>query len=170
MSLIEITRSAIDPALAILPRAMDTPEARVMLLSIGQQESRFEWRRQLKGGPARGLWQFELGTAASRGGVWGVFLHEASRFWLQQLCAERRVTFHPEHICPALELDDVLAAGLARLLLFTDPQRLPSVTDVDGAWDLYARRTWRPGKPHRQTWDKFHAEARRCVEAMLEVA
>lgn len=163
MSLHETTARAINPALQILPPAMDSPEARVMLLAIALQESRLEYRRQLKGGPARGLWQFERGSQASRGGVWGVFLHEASRYWLSQLCAARGITFHPEYIYPVLERDDVLAAGLARLLLFTDPQRLPAVHDAAGAWDLYARRTWRPGRPHRDTWDKFHAQARAFV-------
>ena len=38
---------------------------------------------------------------------------------------------------------DVLAAGLARLLLWTDPSRLPRLGDADGAWQLYVR-TWRP--------------------------
>lgn len=163
MSVDEVTRLAISPALQILPAAMDSPEARVMLLAIGMQESRLEHRRQLGNGPARGLWQFERGTKASRGGVWGVFLHDASRYWLDKLCAARGVAFHPEHIYPALERDDVLAAGLARLLLFTDPARLPAVRDVDAAWALYAR-TWRPGKPHPETWPKFHAHARAYVD------
>ena len=62
-----------------------------------------------------------------------------------------------------IERDDVLACGVARLLFFTDPLRLPAVGDTASAWDLYARRTWRPGKPHRQTWDAFHAQAREQV-------
>ncbi len=161
-----IGRTAINPALAMLPPAMDTPEARVMLLAIGLQESRFMYRFQKVAGhpyikgPARGFWQFELGTQASRGGVWGVFLHDASRFWLSQLCAKRNVAFRPPEIHAAIELDDVLAAGVARLLLFTDPKRLPAIDDVEGAWGLYAYRTWRPGRPHRHTWDEFHAQAR----------
>lgn len=163
MSMDEFTKQAIDPALAILPRAMDSPEARVMLLAIGMQESRLEFRKQLNGGPGRGLFQFERGTKTSRGGVWGVFLHEASRYWLSQLCAARGVAFNPEHIYPALERDDVLAAGVARLLLFTDPMRLPATNDPDAAWALYIR-TWRPGKPHPSTWARFHASARRFVE------
>lgn len=165
MNLSKIIETAIDPALALLPPAMDKPEARIMLLAIGLQESRFIYRRQL-GGPARGLWQFERGTRESRGGVWGVYLHDASRFWLAQLCVARGVEFTPDAIYRAIEADDVLAAGLARLLLFTDPKRLPSADDVAGAWDLYAKRTWRPGKPHRETWDAFHKQARDAVMVM----
>lgn len=168
-----ITKNAIDPALALLPQPMDSPEARVMLLAIGLQESRFMHRFQKVAGspytkgPAKGFWQFEKGTPASRGGVCGVMLHDASRYWLAHLCAKRNVPFVTEEIWIAIENDDVLAAGLARLLLFTDPKRLPAVSDVEGAWGLYAYRTWRPGKPHRHTWDEFHKAAKAQVtEAM----
>lgn len=50
----------LDPALKLLP-SMDSVRARMMLLAIGLQESRFEHRRQLGNGPARGFWQFESG-------------------------------------------------------------------------------------------------------------
>lgn len=166
-----ITEAAINPALALLPAAMDSAEARVMLLAIGLQESRFEHRYQVvqgrpgAKGPARGFWQFERGTRESRGGVWGVYLHPASRYWLSAACAARGVAFEPAAIWQAVEHDDVLAAALARLLLFTDAKRLPAVGDAAAAWDLYARRTWRPGKPHRQTWDAFHAQAVAAVSA-----
>ncbi|WP_185950009.1 hypothetical protein [Bordetella trematum] len=55
----QIIKWAINPALALLPPGMDTPAARVMLLSIGLHESRFLHRRQLGNGPARGLWYCE---------------------------------------------------------------------------------------------------------------
>ncbi|SAK67056.1 hypothetical protein AWB76_03918 [Caballeronia temeraria] len=158
MTLDEVVNTAIGPALDILPRAMDSAPARVMLLSIGQQESGFVARRQMGGGPARGLWQFEQGTQVSRGGVWGVFLHDASRYWLSVLCGARRVAFDPVVIYSALERDDVLAAGVARLMLFTDPGKLPAVDDAAGAWALYLR-TWRPGKPRPETWSAYHLRA-----------
>lgn len=158
MNLTDVVKTAIEPALAILPSAMDTREARVMLLAIGLQESRFMLRRQV-GGPARGFWQFEEGTKMSRGGVWGVYLHDSSRYWLDRLCASRGVLFQPDVIYRTLDTDDVLAAGVARLMLFTDPKRLPSVTDTDGAWALYLR-TWRPGKPRRDSWNALHEQAR----------
>lgn len=168
-----ITNNAIDPALALLPPQMDNPLARVMLLAIGLQESRFMHRFQKVAGspfikgPARGFWQFEKGTTASRGGVCGVMLHDASRFWLSHLCAKRGVPFVADDIWLAVENDDVLAAGLARLLLFTDAKKLPALDDCEGAWQCYAFRTWRPGKPHRGTWDEFHKQAvAQVTEAM----
>ena len=163
ITLHDVLIDMINPAMALLPARMDSFEARVVLLTIGQQESRFEHRRQMGNGPARSFWQFELGTKASRGGVWGVFLHDASRGQLLKLCAARGIDFEPSAIWTAIEHDDVLAAGLARLLLFTDPRPLPAVWDVEAAWNLYALRTWRPGKPHRETWNGYHLASRRAL-------
>ena len=44
----------------------------------------------------------------------------------------------------------MLAAGLARLLLWTDPARLPGAADVEAAWQIYLRQ-WRPGAYDRGT-------------------
>lgn len=159
MTLAEIRGSAIAPALELLPAQMTSPEAVVMLLAIGLQESRLQHRRQLVGspprpaGPATGFWQFERG-----GGVVGVLQHRASRDHALTLCAARSVEPVSQSVWQALQHDDVLAAGFARLLLWTDPHRLPALGDGQAAWDLYIR-TWRPGKPHRQTWDALYQQA-----------
>ena len=114
MNFRDVAIPAINAALRILPSAMDSVQARVMLLAIGLQESRFIHRFQIvhgkpgAKGPARGFWQFELGSRASRGGVWGVFLHESSRYWLSVLCEARGVAFEPRAIWTAIETDDVL--------------------------------------------------------------
>ena len=110
-----------------------------MLLAIGLQESRFVHRRQI-GGPARGFWQFEQG-----GGVRGVLAHPASAALARQVCQVRGVPPTAPSVYSRLELDDVLAAAFARLLL--DRSGAPARTgDADAAWALYLR-TWRPGKP-----------------------
>lgn len=163
MTPLELLTLVIIPALAQLPAGMDSVRARIMLIAIALQESRIKYRRQLGNGPARGLWQFELGSRASRGGVWGVYLHPVSNAHLQKLCTIHKVAFLPEAIYAALETNDIFACGVARLLLWVDAFGLPDVSDVDGAWKLYAERTWRPGKPHRQTWDDFHAQAVQTV-------
>lgn len=149
-----------------IPAALDAlgmrgfPELRVMLLAIGLQESGLTARAQvLNGGgkgPARGLWQFE------RGGVRGVYLHRASNELLRVLCRARDVNFDVQQIWGMLEYDDVLACGVARLLLWTDPRPLPAVDDEEGAWAYYLRG-WRPGKPHRDRWVGAHAAARKQV-------
>lgn len=157
MTLSDIIKTAINPALAILPMAMDSPKARVMLLTTGLQESHFDYRRQMGNGPARGFWQFERG-----GGVKGVFTHSASSGHLHNLCLARNVPFEIPAIWAALETDDVFAAGVARLLYYTDPKPLPAVDDAEGSWKLYLR-TWRPGRPHPETWAGYHQQAREAL-------
>lgn len=152
MPLNHIREQAIAPALALLPARMSSPSAEIMLLAIGLQESRFTHRRQV-GGPARGFWQFELG-----GGVRGVMRHPVTAEHARALCQARGVPATEGKVYAALEHDDVLAAGFARLLLWSDPARLPAVGEVAAGWDLYMR-TWRPGRPHRRTWDALYAQA-----------
>lgn len=159
----QITADAIEPALVLLPVAMDTPEARVQLLAIGLQESRLQHRRQLVGnpprpaGPAKGLWQFERG-----GGCKGVLEHPASRYWMHRVCTARGIAATATALWNGVEHDDVLAAAAGRLLLFTDPRRLPEPGDEAGAWNLYAR-TWRPGRPHRASWPEQYILALECI-------
>lgn len=166
LSLEQVTRQAIDPALALLPPRMDSPEARAMLLAIGLQESGFRDRRQLilvkragrtqlvAEGPAKSFWMGER----SGGMVRGVRKHPASKDYAKRLYAARAVRPIDASVWNAIENDDVLAAGLARLLLWTDPGRLPPLGHAQEAWDLYYR-TWRPGKPRRETWDGYYRQA-----------
>lgn len=156
-----IDTTVIPAALAAL-EMRSSPELRVMLIAIGLQESGLSARAQVLNsggkGPARGLWQFE------KGGVKGVYLHRSSNEPLRLLCRARDVNFDVPQIWAALEVDDIFACGVARLLLWTDPKPLPSIGDANGAWEYYVRN-WRPGKPHRDRWTGAHAAARKQVAA-----
>lgn len=159
MTLEEVMASAVRPALAWLPPKMTSSEAVVMLLTTGLQESKFEHRYQVLNtpgakGPARSFWQMEEG-----GGVKGVMAHPASAALARAACAMRNVPFERRAVWLAIETDDVLAAIFARLLYYTDPGRLPMVTQTAEAWALYLR-TWRPGKPKPDTWAGYHKQAR----------
>lgn len=150
MNLSLVVDEMICPAMESLPEKMDSDAATLLLLVIGLQESNFAHRWQIIDvrrpnvkGPARGYWMFERG-----GGVRGVLTHPASRDHAYRICRARGVEPVATAVHPALETDDVLAAVFARLLLWTDPFRLPAAGDVDGAWHLYLR-TWRPG-----AWDR----------------
>lgn len=168
----QINDQIIDPALAYLPAKMDTTRARVMLLAIGLQESRFAHRDQLESpggkdlvdGPALGFWQFERG-----GGVRGVLRHEASKDHARRVCRLFRVAVDApggeSAVWHTLERNDLLATVFARLLLWTDVEPLPELGDADGAWDLYLR-TWRPGKPHLKTWAGFYQQALETFETI----
>lgn len=167
MTLPDIRRSAIEPALLLLPAKMSSPEAECMLLAIGLQESRFVHRRQIKG-PARSFWQAEQGG----GMVHGVLRHHLTSKLAVAVCDARGVPPVNERVYVAIEHDDVLAAALARLLLWSDPGKLPGKADVDGAWQLYLR-TWRPGAYTRgneaQQWSLRDKWSRNWAAAVREV-
>lgn len=163
---IKAAHAALDIAIEILGDKYGSPEAKLETLAIGGQESKYLARRQiiskvLEGkrllvpeGPATGFWQFE-----KAGGVAGVLRHESSATLARRLCAVRDVAPTVDAVWAALEYDDVLAAGFARLLLLTDPGRLPKIGDVEGGWVTYVKN-WRPGKPHKDTWTAAYANAR----------
>jgi hypothetical protein len=136
---------------------MTSDAAKIQLLAIGLQESRLKYRRQI-GGPAVGLWQFEKG-----GGVKGVLTHGESDLWARVVCAKRDVFANPDAVYKAIPNDDILAAAFARLLLWTDPDPLPAIGNAEAAWNYYIAN-WRPGKPHRETWDDFYKQAVSAVQ------
>jgi len=147
MKLTDVVKNVINPGLALLPDRMDTPEARAMLIAIGLQESRFKYRKQI-GGPAHGFYQFENG-----GGVKGVLKYHSTKPIIEYILRSIRVD--PSDAYNEIVSNDPLATVFARLLLWTDPGRIPAINcNPNESWDLYLR-TWKPGKPHRDTWDQF---------------
>lgn len=146
----------VDRTLEYLPPRMTSDAARVVLLAIGLQESRFQYRRQIRG-PARGFWQFERG-----GGVRGVMQFPTTAAPAREAATRYGVEPTVDAVYNALEHQDELACAFARLLLWTDPQALPSASNVGGGWQLYLR-TWRPGKPHPHTWADLHQQAREAI-------
>lgn len=141
----------------VLPSGLESPEATVMLLAIGLQESRFEHRKQI-GGPAHSYWQFEKG-----GGVKGVMTHPVTTKRAKRVCEILGVHFTQQAVYTAMLIDDLLGCAFARLLLLSDPRPLPALGDVSGAWNYYTRN-WRPGKPHIKTWPDMYEQARRAME------
>ena len=111
------------PALAKLPPELDSRSARAILLTIGLQESLFLHRRQLIGSPptptGRGN-QFLASRSARRDGP-----RSTTRKLAAALYARHNVPANDLAIWSAIEHNDVLAAGLARLLLYTAPLPLP---------------------------------------------
>lgn len=151
--------NALTPALRLLPSPMDTMPARAMVIAICLQESRLLHRHQI-GGPAHGYAQFELG-----GGVRGVLAHSASRPHIQTVLAA--LDYDPAADATAcytaIEHNDILAAAFARLLLYTLPDTLPNRNAPAIGWAQYVK-AWRPGKPHRETWDACFARAWNVVD------
>lgn len=137
----------IAPGLSLLDPRMDTPEARAMLIAIGLQESRFQHRHQI-GGPANGFWQFE------RGGIKAVLSHRATQHHVINVCSSLWISPTEDACYKAVAYNDALAAAFARLMLWWLPGRLPKGGEAQMGWNQYIQ-AWRPGKPHRGTWDAF---------------
>jgi hypothetical protein len=155
-----------EPGLHLLARlggpAAENPRADQLLLTIALQESGLVHRVQRLAsgapGPARGWWQFER-----LGGVAGVLGHPASATVARRLCERLYVPASAADVWRCLEGHDALAAGFARLLLWTDPHALPQTRDAAGGWDYYLR-LWRPGTPHPATWGRHWETAAAALD------
>ena len=161
MELLEVRRNILIPAMRLLPETMNSPKSQVMLLAIGLQESRFQYRKQING-PAKGFWQFE-----QYGGVRGVLVHPNTKQFSVDICNKRNIPAMVKNVYDALEHDDILAACFARLLLWSDYKEIPAIGQVEKAWECYLRN-WRPGKPRRHHWDSSYAQAMDCIREPIE--
>lgn len=129
--------------------------AKIQLGATGLQESKFIDRIQQPNGPAHSFWQMEKGGAIH--GVLkpgSIVLHDVIA-----LCAKCGVQPTEDAIYAAVINNDVLACGIARLAYYCDPNPLPRVGDVDGAWRYYITN-WGPGKPKPLTWPGNYALAK----------
>ena len=147
-------KNALIPALRLLPDKMDTPAARAEIIAICLQESRLKHRKQI-GGPARGYGQFEQG-----GGIRGVLTHPATMPHIRAVLTslDYDPMSDPADCYIAIEHNDILAAAFCRLNLWWLPGPLPKRGDAQGGWDTYIA-AWRPGKPHRDTFNAFYDQA-----------
>lgn len=147
-----LLQTGIMPALLELD-GMGIPTSRNaarFLLAIAIQESGLAHRRQVsaggaENGPAASLWQAEKGG----GMVTGMLNHAKTKIRMRDLCDIYNVPSDPQGLWEAIRYQDIVAAGAARLLIFTLPYSLPDTED-DG-WKQYIE-AWRPGKPHRERW------------------
>lgn len=151
MNIAEASETIIPAGLGLMPAKYDSPEARCMLLAIGQQESGFKHRRQIKG-PARGWWQFEIA------GVAGVLNHPSTRNEASRICTFFGYPEDAKILQGAIEHNDLLAVIFARLNLWWLPRRLPALGEIEAAWKDYLD-SWRPGKPNRDRWETSYGLA-----------
>lgn len=150
-------RTAVDPALALLPDRMTSLEARAMIVAIALQESALVHRRQFAG-TARSYLQFEIP------GIEGVLTHEGTWAYARGACVDLDVLPTAPGIYIAMEYQDVLACAFARLLLWTHTHPLPQASDADEAWMQYLG-LWRPGKPRPERWAANFRNAWQAVKA-----
>ncbi|MGV8863250.1 MAG: hypothetical protein ACOH2T_19050 [Pseudomonas sp.] len=146
--LYKIQNTSLKAGLALLPANMDTKLARQQLMTTGLQESRYIYRKQVKG-PAVGFYQFE--TA----GIRGVLTHETTKKHALAACAKEKVAPTVAAVYTALpqEQYDNLAVAFARLNLWW--HHLPLPDDAESAWKYYLH-TWRPGAVARDYANLHH--------------
>jgi hypothetical protein len=159
MSPADLLALIINPTTKWMERLVDVKsdeKAKVLLLTIAQQESGIEYRKQV-GGPAVSWWQFESG-----GGVKGVLNYPTTKDKIAKICKELKVPCTQSDVYNAMVHNDVLSCAMARLLLYTDARVLPEMGDVKGAWNYYLEN-WRPGKPHPNSWDTFYKISRQAL-------
>lgn len=143
------------PALNLLGDKYNSTDAQRLLIAIGLQESRLTYRKQI-GGPANGYWQFERG-----GGVKGVLTHKSTKNKIVEVCELLGYRTDIDVVYEKIVDNDLLACVLARLLLYTASGAIPS-TEKE-AWQYYVN-TWRPGKPHPETWSEMWKRAQEVVD------
>jgi hypothetical protein len=145
-------QNALTPALRLLPENMDTPAARAMCVAIALQESGLEHRFQI-GGPAVSYVMFELA------GIRGVMEHKASAPHVLALL--EALDYHraslAQDLYEAMPHNDILSAGMARLLLWTLPDKLPEQTEGNAGYAQYLQ-AWRPGRPRPDAWPTNFSE------------
>ena len=157
MTPIVARRLIVVPTLEWLGRPFDSVEARVLLLAIGMQETRFEERDQGDSaieGPALGFWQFEKPAVADFFARGTVLLRSRAGMLMADLPATPIAAWHAIG-----QGADHLACILARDLLWRGVRSpLPALGDIDGAYAQYLK-AWRPGKPSRDRWTTAYAQA-----------
>lgn len=159
-----IAKHVIPAAMSILPEKMDTIPARVMLIAIALQESKLEHRKQIPVSHARSFWQFEEGRPELKSGLAGVRIHKWTYKYYRDIldALKYQGNISDYHVHRIIEHNDILACAMARLLLYTVPRPLPGLDDFDEAWEQYIF-AWRPGKPHRETWNDNYNEGWKYV-------
>jgi hypothetical protein len=139
-----------------------TDAARVLVMTIAGQESRWEDRRQIGIGEyypqkigARGFWQFE---SPWFGPVALVDVLLSTPIQIGAVCKYLDIPVDKVSLYEACAWNDMLACAMARLLLWRDPARLPAVGDKEGAWVYYVRN-WKPGAPHHDSWSGLYDQS-----------
>jgi hypothetical protein len=153
--------SIVDPTLAMMANTAvigvpRSPMADVLVTTIAGQESTWKSRRQIgisqyypQQVGARGFWQFE----STWGGPVAINdLFQKTDRQLSVVCSSLDVPYDEYAVYEACAWNDTLACAMARLLLWIHPKPLPAIGDKEGAWQYYLNQ-WRPGAPHRHTWD-----------------
>ena len=131
----------------------------VLMTAISGQEANWTERSQHPGGEAHGLFQCQLNN------IEDIIANPASAEFFKLAMKEFGInTTTAEHIFDILATPegDVLAAVMARLNLWCDPNPIPPADEQQSLWQCYLR-TWRPGAPNLKRWEVVYGQALSAV-------
>jgi hypothetical protein len=129
----EFVKNAIRPALNHL--GLYSEAAEQLLLGTAIHESLLKSRRQIGGGPARGLFQME---PATHDDIWDNFLKykpDLSKKLTKLLSSEKADKI------AELETNDIYAAGIARIGYYRVSEAIPKLDDIE-AMARYWKKYW----------------------------
>jgi murein DD-endopeptidase MepM/ murein hydrolase activator NlpD len=145
-------RSVIQPALQQV--GLDSEAAEQLLLGTAIQESQLTYRRQIGGGPARGLFQMEKATHDD---IWATSLA-----YRPDLAGKVRALLSGPHADRdrELETNDRYAAAMARLRYLRAPEALPRAGDIPAMakyWKKYYNTAHGKGTPEEylRNWARY---------------
>ena len=147
----DFRRDIVDPTLRHLD--LWTPAASTLLTATAVVESKLIHRRQIGGGPARGLFQIEKATFDD---VYGRYLRRR-----QSLLARVNELLTGGDPWRAVEFNDRFACAIARVRYLYDPKPLPDdPDDIEALGDVWVRIYNAGGKGTVQkfinAWRKHH--------------
>ena len=119
----------------LTPLGLYSTDVEELLMFTAAQESHLgEYRVQLGGGPARGIFQMETRTCVD---IWQNFLSYHKN--LYTLIVNIGAT------CTELENNDPYAICMARVQYLRFPESIPDCGDLEAIWALYKLRYNTPG-------------------------
>lgn len=145
------------PALKLFPPMLTSDSAKIQMLADGLQETKFAARVQMGHGPAHGFWQNELES------IDDLLANHATKDFMITLCNACGVAANASVIYNSILANDILDAGVHRLLMWADPHPLPRVGDLPSAWQCYLD-VQRPGTPRPLTWPWCYKMAMTAVQ------
>lgn len=173
-----LLRFAFPAAYALLPPALESKAATVLVLAIGIQRTGLSERRQrgTASNRARSFWSFDHGETlrvGATGGLAAVLMHPVSGPLLKKVLAALQYPVDPTQevlrvLMMAIEHNDVLAVACAILALQTLTESLAPLGDAAGAYRNFAE-AWQPGRMLATDWQANYDTAYKAVTALSVV-
>lgn len=146
---------ALNKTAKFAPQMVRNRAVEVLMTAIAGQEGNWTERLQIPSGMAHGLFQMQLDD------IYDIMANPATKeifgLGMESFGIE---TVTAEHLFDLIESPegDVLAAFLARLNLYADPNPIPPADEEQSLFQYYLA-TWEPGAPNASRWASVYGQA-----------